>query len=340
MKEIVEGLRSGREMEGPEVAEFCRILLDDGVPVEDRATLLEALATKGETAGEIAWFVRTLIAHARPITVSSERPILDLCGTGGDKLGLFNVSTAAMFIVAAGGVTVVKHGNRGITSKCGGADVLEALGVEIEMTPERAAAVAEDVGCVFLFAPTYHPAFKAIGPVRALLAKRGVATIFNKIGPLLNPVRPAFQLAGVFDRAMVPVYAKVFRELGRERAWAVHGETPAGGLDEMSTLGPTLVAETNGDGVSEFRVDATDYGIVAPALDELVGGDAATNAAKLEALLRGKLAGPVEDLVCWNAAGAFVVGGVAADLGVGLELARGAIANGAAAERLDALRAV
>ncbi len=339
MREISKKLRDGGNLGGPEVAEVCRYLMDEAAGVEERAAVLEALTAKGETAEEIAWFVRTLIAHARPIEITSERPIMDICGTGGDKLGLFNVSTAAMFLVAAAGVTVVKHGNRGITSKCGGADVLEALGVDIELPPERAAAMAADVGCVFLFAPAYHPAFRAIGPVRAALAKRGVATVFNKLGPLLNPAAPPRQLAGVFEQGMTSVYAEVFRELGREKTWAVHGETPVGGLDEMSTLGDTRVVELSGVEIESFTVSAASHGIVAPDLAELLGGGAAENSRKLEALVRGKLPGPVEDLVCWNAAGALVVAGIAADLGVGLELARRVIADGGAAARLDALRA-
>ncbi len=339
MQELIEKLRGNGELSGPEVAEVCRVLMDEAVGVDDRAGLLEALSAKGETAGEIAWFVRTLIGHARPIEIASGRPVMDICGTGGDKQGLFNVSTAAMFLVAACGVTVVKHGNRGITSKCGGADVLEALGVNIEVPPERAAAVAADAGCVFLFAPMYHPAFKAIGPVRAALAKRGVATIFNKLGPLLNPASPSRQLAGVFEPGMTSVYAEVFRELGREKAWAVHGETPAGGLDEMSTLGDSRVVELDGERIETLSVSAQSYGIEVPDLDDLRGGGAAENAAKLEALVRGRLPGSIEDLVGWNAAGALVVAGVAADLGDGLARARESIANGEAAARLDALRA-
>ncbi len=209
--------------------------------------------------------------------------------------------------------------------------------MNIELEPERAARVAEEVGCVFLFAPRYHPAFKTIAPVRAALAKRGVATIFNKLGPLLNPARPAYQLAGVFDPAMVPLYAGVFRELGRERAWAVHGETPAGGLDEMSTMGTTRVAEVVDGVVHDFGVDAAEFGIARPELADLRGGDAAENALTLEALLAGRLPGPIADIVCWNAAGALVVAGVAIDLADGLERAREVIENGEASDRLNAL---
>jgi anthranilate phosphoribosyltransferase len=226
-----------------------------------------------------------------------------------------------------------------VTSKCGGADVLEALGVCIELEPARASAVLDDAGCVFLFAPAYHPAFKAVGPVRRLLAERGVATVFNKLGPLLNPANPPFQLAGVFDPAMVDAYGAVFAELGRKRAWAVHGRTPAGGLDEMSTLGATEICAVEAGVISRQSLDAEKFGIRRPEPAELRGGTAAENAAKLEALLRGKLPGAIEDIVLWNASGALQVAGVCAESGAALARAREAIRSGEAASRLDALRA-
>jgi anthranilate phosphoribosyltransferase len=340
MSALIEKLQSQTELDASDVAAFCQCLLDESQPVETRARLLEALARKGETPAEIACFVRTLLAHARRIEIRADgRPVMDVCGTGGDKQGLFNISTAVMFVVAACGVRVVKHGNRGVTSKCGGADVLEALGVSIELEPARAAAVLDDTGCVFLFAPFYHPAFKAVGPVRRLLAERGVATVFNKLGPLLNPANPPFQLAGVFDPKMVETYGAVFAELGRKSAWAVHGRSSAGGLDEMSTLGATDVCAVRDGGLSRFSLDAADFGIRRPDLSELLGGDAAQNAAKLEALLRGRLPGAIEDIVLWNAAGALQVAGVCGDPASGLERVRESVRSGEAAARLDALRA-
>jgi len=214
--------------------------------------------------------------------------------------------------------------------------------VRIDLEPVRAAAVLADVGCAFLFAPVYHPAFKAIASVRKFVAERGETTVFNKLGPLLNPVDPPYQLAGVFDPAMVGLYADVFAQLGRTRAWAVHGTLPpgapgepAGGLDEMSTLGPTRVRSLDG----AFTLDAAEFGIQPPPLAELLGGDAAHNAQLLEALLRGRGRPAIADMVAWNAAGAFVVAGVAADMGEGLDRAREAIRSGEAAARLDALRA-
>lgn len=338
--DLLENLRAGHELSDADVAALCTFLLDEAVPLDVRAEPLRALAAKGETPSEIAAFVRTLLLHARAIEIrETDAPLMDVCGTGGDRLGLFNISTAVMFVAAACGVRVVKHGNRGVTSKCGGADVLEAAGIRIELEPVQAAAVLDDVGCVFLFAPYYHSAFKVVGPLRKFLAAQGIATIFNKLGPLLNPVNPPYQLAGVFDPSMVGLYGEVFTKLGKQRAWAVHGRTPHGGLDEMSTLGPTEVcAVENGRSVWQ-TLDAGRYGIRTPELAELVGGDASQNAARLEALLRGQLEGAIPDMVAWNAAGALVVAGLSPDMEAALDRAREAIHSGEAAARLDALRA-
>lgn len=328
------------ELSADDVAQMCAVLLDEEAPVQARAELLQALSAKGETPAEIAHFVRTLLARARRIEIpAAGGPLMDVCGTGGDRQGLFNVSTAVMFVAAACGARVVKHGNRGVTSKSGGADVLEALGVRIELEPARAAAVLGDAGCVFLFAPFYHPAFKAVAPVRKLLAERGVTTVFNKLGPLLNPANPPFQLAGVFDPAMVDGYGAVFAELGRVRAWAVHGRTPAGGLDEMSTFGETQVCDVREGKMERRLLAAACFGLPEPDLAGLRGGSAPENALMLEALLRGRLPGAIEDIVCWNAAGALTVCGIAGDMGEGLRRAREAIHSGESAARLDALRA-
>jgi anthranilate phosphoribosyltransferase len=340
METLLEKLRDGVDLTQADVEAACALLLDEARPVEARASLLQALSRKGETPTELAAFVNALLIHARPIEIrESGGPLIDVCGTGGDKQGLFNISTAVMFVAAAGGARVAKCGNRGVTSKSGGADVLEALGVRIELEPEQAAAVLDEVGCVFLFAPFYHPAVRAIAPVRKFLAERGETTIFNKLGPLMNPARPPFQLSGVFDPAMVATYGEVFAALGRTRAWAVHGTTPHGGLDEMSTLGATAGCAVERGELRDFEVDAASHGIRRPELSELLGGDSAQNAARLEALLRGRAEDAIADMVAWNAAGALVVAGVCADLGEGLDRAREAIRSGAAAERLDALRA-
>lgn len=200
-----------------EIEAVCTLLLDESQPVDQRATFLGTLHRRGETPAEIAAFVDILLRRAVPFPGSGEG-CLDVCGTGGDKAGFFNISTTTMFVAAGAGARIIKHGNRGITSKSGGADVLEALGVRIDTTPDEAATALDHAGCCFLFAPAWHPAFKAVVPVRKLLAEQGSASIFNMLGPLLNPARPDYQLAGVFDPALVATHADVFKNLGRKRA--------------------------------------------------------------------------------------------------------------------------
>lgn len=331
-------IRASDELDSRQIADLCDALFDAKNEIAIRAGWLAALTARGETASEIAAFVRTLLgrAVAFPGTAGDEVTI-DVCGTGGDKLGLFNISTAVMFVVAACGVKVVKHGNRGITSKSGGADVLEASGVRIDLTPDQAAEVLAETGCVFLFAPIYHPTFREVAPVRQMLAAQGIVTIFNKLGPLLNPATPTRQLAGVYQESLIPLYAQVFAELGRDRAWAVHGRLDGGGMDELSTMGPCVVCEVSEAQIKTFELNAKDYGISAPEVSELAGGDAATNAAILKNLLGGKRPGPIEDMVAWNAAAALVVGGACDDLATGLDLARDALRNGTARDRLDHL---
>jgi anthranilate phosphoribosyltransferase len=338
MDHWTETIRASNELDSGQIAELCDELFDAKNEIAIRAGWLAALSARGETASEIAAFVRTLLGRAVvfPGTADGEVTI-DVCGTGGDKLGLFNISTAVMFVVAACGVKVIKHGNRGITSKSGGADVLEASGVRINLNPDQSAEVLAETGCVFLFAPIYHPTFREVAPVRQMLAAQGIVTIFNKLGPLLNPAPPTRQLAGVYQESLIPLYAQVFAELGRDRAWAVHGKLDGGGMDELSTLGPCVVCEVLEGQIKTFELNAKDFGISTPEVSELAGGDAAANAVILKDLLNGKLPGPIEDMVAWNAAAALVVGGACDDLAAGLSLARAALRNGTAWDRLDHL---
>lgn len=329
---LTEKLRAGLDLEHDEVAGACDALFTEEAPLEIKAAFLRALRSKGEKAAEIASFVRVLLE--RGVTPDLGPGLLDVCGTGGDNAGLFNVSTAVMFVAAACGVRVVKHGNRGVTSKSGGADVLEALGVKVDATPAKA---LETAGCCFLFAPYYHPAFKSVGEVRKVIAAEGSSTIFNMIGPLLNPARPDFQLAGVFKGSLLPIYAEAFRLLGRKRAWAAHG---AGGLDEMSTLGPTEIHAVEGDLVRSFEVRAEDLGVPVAALGDLKGGTAEENARLIETLLQGNIEGPKRDIVALNAAGALVVAGAAASLPEALVKTQAAMSSGAAFEVLRRLRLV
>jgi anthranilate phosphoribosyltransferase len=277
---------------------------------------------------------------AEPFEVTDGlRPVLDVCGTGGDKLGLFNVSTAVMFVAAGAGARLVKHGNRGITSRSGGADVLEALGISLDAPKDRLQQMLQEAGAVFLFAPRFHPAFKSVVAARKILGERKRASIFNMLGPLLNPARPAYQLAGVFSESLVPLYASVLPSLGRERAWIVHGRASQGGvMDEISTLGPTVVAEVIAGAASTTTLHPAELGVPAAKLHELLGGDAAENAAILRQILSGERRGAARDLVVINAAAALQVAAVAVDWEEGVARANESIDSGAARRVLDKMR--
>jgi anthranilate phosphoribosyltransferase len=322
----------GGELNRDDVSLACDYLFDDGIALSLRADFLRALHSKGETPAEIAAFVDVLLD--RGVGPQLGQGLLDVCGTGGDRAGIINVSTAVMFVAAACGVRVVKHGNRGVTSKCGGADVLEALGIRLDLPPETALRRA---GCCFLFAPLYHPTFKAVAPVRSALAAEGFATIFNMLGPLLNPARPDFQLAGVFDRKLLSIYAETFRLLGRKRAWAVHG---AGGLDEVSTIGPTEVHASEFGRTRRILLQPQNFGFEATGIDALRGGDARQNAQWLEDILRGRETGAKRDIVLLNAACALVIAGVSGDLVTAIDKSRRALDEGAAYDVLKLLREI
>jgi len=328
---LTDRLRMGGDLAGEEIPAACDRLLDERVGISVRADFLRALHTKGETPAEISAFVNVLLARSiRPMLGDG---LLDVCGTGGDRSGIFNVSTAVMFVAAACGARVVKHGNRGITSRCGGADVLEALGVNIDLSPQTSMDAA---GCCFLFAPLYHPAFKAVAPVRKFLAEEGSSTIFNLLGPLLNPARPDFQLAGVFNPKLLPVYAEAFGLLNRRSGWAVHG---AGGLDEASTLGLSEVHAMEAGETRRFSIQPETFGILPAVIEEMRGGNAQRNAELLEDVLQGK-DGPRRDIVVLNAACALVVSGISKSLSAAVERSRLALDDGSAYDVLQRLRKV
>ena len=223
MDALIHHLENREDLEPREITVAAEFLLDEGVGLPKKKRLLKALATKGETAAEIAEFVAVFLEKAvKPdfLGQTFEGPTIDVCGTGGDKLDLFNISTTSMFIVAAAGATVIKHGNRGVTSKSGSSDVLSELGIPLDLSSEKVGECLGKAGVGFLFAPLYHPAFKAVAPVRAELAKEGVRTIFNLIGPLLNPAQPECQLVGVMDEALCPVFADILQRMGRDSAWS------------------------------------------------------------------------------------------------------------------------
>jgi len=259
-------------------------------------------------------------------------PLLDTCGTGGDNAGTFNISTTSAIVVASCGVAVAKHGNRAVSSRTGSADVLEALGVGLELTPESAARSLDLLGITFLFAPNYHAALRhAAGPRREV----GVRTILDLLGPLTNPAGARRQLIGVFSDRLVRRIAEVLKILGSERAWVVHG---LDGLDELTVLGRSHVAELDRGQIREFEVDPMPLGLAHADRSGLEGGDAAANAVRIRAVLAGEK-GPARDIVVLNAGGALVVAGVVGDLAAGVAQAQEAIDSGRAARKLDDLRA-
>ena len=331
MKIWTERLGSGGLFSPAEIHALAADLLSAEANDENKADFLEAFHARGETPEEIAALTTAFLDKAEPFEVPAGiGPTIDVCGTGGDKLGLFNISTAVMFTAAGAGMRVVKHGNRGITSRSGGADVLEALGIAIESPKEQQAAMLEEAGAVFLFAPRFHPAFKSVASARKILASRGKASVFNMLGPLLNPARPAYQLTGVFSADLVPLYAEILPRLGRVRAWVVHGEAGSGVMDEVSTMGTTIIAEASVEGSRRSEFSAAAFFPRPRNLEELRGGDAGENAKILLSILGGEARGPARDIAVLNAAAALQAGAAAESWEEGIERAEESIDSGAA----------
>jgi anthranilate phosphoribosyltransferase len=314
------------------------------------AALLVALRMKGETVEEIVGFAEAIRAAATPLPTWSPEvwdakspessalyvsgtgrdALVDTCGTGGDASGTFNISTAAAFVTAGAGVHVAKHGNRSLTSKCGSADVMEALGVNIQLTPERAAQCLREIGICFLYAPDLHSSMKQVQKVRRELRLR---TMFNLLGPLTNPARASGQVVGVYALDMVEKLAEALSMLGLHRALVVHG---LDGLDEITITGPTRVAEARDGSVRTYEVDPEEFGMKRATLADISGGDAGDNAAIVREVLSGKKS-PRRDVVLLNSAAALVAAGRADHLADGISLAAKSIDSGAAAAKLAAL---
>jgi len=315
---------SESEMEG-----VIRDVMDGHATPAQIGALLVALKMKGERVDEITGAARAMRRHAT--RVPTRREVVDTCGTGGDMRHTFNISTAAAFIAAGAGLAIAKHGNRAMSGAVGGADVLEALGVRIELDPARVAACIDEVGIGFLFAPLFHPAMRQVAAPRREI---GVRTVFNLLGPLTNPAGATAQLLGVFAPDWVEPLAHALGRLGSRRAMVVHGDD---GLDELSLTGPSLVAELRDGAVHTYRFDPASVGLRCCAPADLAGGDANQNAEILRAILAGRAPAPQRDIALLNAAAALYVGGAAASLADGLARARAAVSSGAARGRLDAM---
>lgn len=307
-----------------------RELLSGETSTTHIAAFLVALRAKGESAGELAAMLRAVREASRRVNLNSRlaASAIDVVGTGGDKSNTVNISTMTSLVVAACGVPVCKHGNRASSSQCGTADVLENLGVTIELSPEGVAHCLEQAGIAFCLAPAFHPAFRHVGPTRREL---GVPTVFNLLGPLANPAPVTRMLVGVANQSMMSVMASALDSRGVTDAWLVHGHD---GLDEMSLAGPNTVIELRDGRQSTLDVDATDVGLSRASVDELRGGDATFNAGVVRALLDGEH-GAVRDVVLLNAAAALVVAKESTDVAHGVQMARDAIDSGKAKRTLE-----
>lgn len=317
------------------------LLVNESEDLGQKADFLIALSAKGETPGEIAAFASELRNRSlRPDLDREARSeeILDVCGTGGDKLNTFNISTTVAIVAASAGVLVAKHGNRAITSQSGSADVLEELGIPTTLTPEQAAKSLREQRFAFFFAPNFHPAFKHIGPARKLAAERGHRTIFNFLGPLLNPAQPTVQLLGVSRPELCAPVAEVLQQLGSRRAMVVSGRAGEHYLDEISTLGETTVAEYyHARGFNASRLEMEHFALQPASLEHLRGGDRRENAHILREILAGRERGPKRDAVLINTAAALFVAGRCASMVEGWELAAELIDSGKAQRKLEEL---
>ena len=328
LKPALARLATGEKLTEAEAeAAFDVIMSGEATPAQIGA-LLMAMRVRGETVPEIVGAVRAM--RARMTAIEAPEGAMDVCGTGGDGAGTLNVSSAATFVVAACGVSVAKHGNRALSSRTGGADVLTALGVNIDAPMDKLSAILKSAGCVFLFAPRHHPSMRhAAGPRVEL----GTRTIFNLLGPLANPARVRRQLTGVFAPEWTRPMAETLQALGHEAAWVVHGM----GLDELTVAGENQVSALANGIVHDFKITPEDAGLPCAPIEAIKGGDAEHNAAALLAMLKGE-AGAYRDTVLLNTAAALIVAGRATNLRDGVAQAAGAIASGAALNALETLR--
>jgi anthranilate phosphoribosyltransferase len=326
LREILRKAVTGESLSAGEAERSLEEIMEGTVNPAVTAALLTALRVRGESVEEIVGFARAMRRFAQKVEAPGD--VVDTCGTGGDAKGTINISTAAAFVARGAGVVVAKHGNRAATSRAGSADVLEALGAEIELGPEKVGRCIEEVGIGFMFARNHHPAMRHVVPVRAELPFR---TVFNLLGPLTNPAGAKRQLVGVFGREFVKPVAEALKDLGAQRALVVHG---ADGLDEITVTGPTLAAEVSDGAVTGREITPEDFGLSRHAPDGLLGGDAHLNARVLKDVLSGEEKGAARDVILLNAGAAIYVSGKAKTVEEGVRLAEESIASRAAEKSL------
>ncbi len=331
MKEYISKVVEGENLTREEAESAMKTIMSGEATQAQIGAFLTALRMKGESIDEVTAFAKVMREFASSIHPKVTATLVDTCGTGGDKMKTINISTLAAFVVAGAGVPIAKHGNRSVTSKSGSADVLEALGMKLDMTPEDVEKSIEVIGIGFMFAPTFHKAMKhAIGPRKEV----GIRTVFNILGPLTNPADAKAQVVGVYDQSLTEKIANVLKNLGAEKCMVVHGLE---GMDELSTVSRTQVSEVKDSEVITYMLKPEDLGLKRASTTDLVGLDAAYNANIAMELLRDKAKGPKRDIVTLNAAAGIYVGGLANSLDEGIEIANVSIDSGKAFEKLEAL---
>ncbi|MDL1970376.1 MAG: anthranilate phosphoribosyltransferase [Candidatus Desulfofervidaceae bacterium] len=331
LKPILAKLVEGHDLNEAEMKQAMTLIMEGKATDAQIGAFLVALRIKGETVTEITGAARVMREKAQHLEIKKDRPVVDTCGTGGDAQNTFNVSTATAFVVAGAGLKVAKHGNRSVSSQCGGADVLEALGVNLEVPPEVVARCIEEIGIGFLFAPKFHPAMKyAIRPRKEL----GLRTIFNILGPLTNPALADYQVMGVYDKKWLAPLAEVLKNLGLKGVMVVHGE---GGYDEITVTGKTYVAELKDGVIKEYEISPEALGLRRADAGEIKGADKESNARIIKEILTAKERGAKQDMVLLNAAAAFKITGLAPDWQRGIDMAKEVIESGKAVEKLEKL---
>jgi anthranilate phosphoribosyltransferase len=330
LKSFISKVVESQDLTEEEAHQAMGIIMEGAATPAQIASFVTGLRMKGETIGEITGFARAMRAKAVPIEAKANEWVLDTCGTGGDRSNTFNISTAVAFVAAGNGITVAKHGNRSVSSRCGSADVLEALGVNIQLPPERVQACLQEVGLAFLFAPLFHPAMKhALGPRKEM----GIRTLFNLLGPLTNPAGANAQIVGLYRGDLTQPIAEVLKNLGCRGAFVVHGDDHC---DEISITGRTVVSHLCKGTISTYEIQPEDFGLRRRTLEQIQGGTAQENAKILLNVLEG-VPGPQRDVVLLNAAAAFVSTEKAQDLGEGIAMAEESIDSGQAMKKLKEL---
>jgi anthranilate phosphoribosyltransferase len=330
LKRFIAKVAEGQDLSEEEASQvMTHIMEGEGLPTQI-ASLLTALRMKGETSQEVTGFARAMRAKALRIRAKDGECVVDTCGTGGDGSGTFNISTAVAFVAAGGGLTVAKHGNRSVSSQSGSADVLEALGVNLALPPEKAEASLQENGLAFLFAPSFHPAMKhALGPRREI----GIRTAFNLLGPLTNPAGATIHLLGLYREDLTRMVAEVLKNLGSKAAFVVHG---ADHSDEISITGKTTVCQLRDGTIANYQVEPEEVGLKRASLEAIQGGTPEKNAQILRRIFRGE-AGPTRDVVLLNGAAVFMAAGKVSSLREGVQIARESIDSGQAMKKLEAL---